>query len=189
MNKYAPGFNIDLFNNLFSLREMPQEMVENIKKRLLSNVDFLDIARLLSNDELDYIFEDESFKEKFMHLESVSKNTPWFFWSKFRKYYTGYFDNKENMLQILTTPQRPLEHFEIISDRLKRDFNFIKDLVSAEYGPHDDATKYCRQALHHLSKEEEIDELKALCEKIEEEQIKTGKPKRFHPAASGELFI
>ena len=210
---YRHEINIDLFNALFGLREMPQEMVENIKKLLLRNVkpdddkgfelftapddlSFLSIVRLLSEDELDYIFEDASFREKFMRLESVSENTPWFFWNRFRKYYPDYFDNEEIMLQTLTTHGRPEAHFVIISLRLKRDLNFFKKLLSAEYGPHDDATKYCRHirdatgiARSMGTNTKEISELMKLCNENREKQIKDGKHTKFHPGASGNLYI
>ena len=100
------------------------------------------------------------------------------------------------MLQTLTTHGRPEAHFVIISLRLKRDLNFFKKLLSAEYGPHDDATKYCRHirdatgiARSMGTNTKEISELMKLCNENREKQIKDGKHTKFHPGASGNLYI
>jgi hypothetical protein len=168
-NEHKMGVNIDLFNALFNLREMPSEM-EKIKKKLLKNdVDFPRTASLLSNDDLVHMFKDASFREHFMQLINRYDNTPWIFNDKFRKYYPDYFDNKEAMIAMLTTPYRSYEYFKYVSDRLKRDFDFVKRLVSAKYPENDDATKYCSEAFPYLSKEEQV-ELKELCKKIRKEQ-------------------
>jgi len=168
-NEYKLGVNINLFNALFNLREMPSEM-EKIKKKLLKNdVDFTKTAILLSNDDLVHMFKDESFREQFMQLINRYDNSLWIFNDKFRKYYPDYFDNEEAMIAMLTRPYRESAYFKYVSDRLKRDFNFVKRLVSAKYYEHDDATKYCWEALPYLSKEEQV-ELKELCKKIRKEQ-------------------
>lgn len=168
-NEYKLRVNINLFNSLFNLREMPSEM-EKIKKKLLKNdVDFPKTAMLLSNDDLDHMFKDESFREQFMQLINRYDNSLWIFNDKFRKYYPDYFDNEEAMIAMLTRPYRESAYFKYVSDRLKRDFNFVKRLVSAEYYEDDDATKYCSEAFPHLSKDEQV-ELKELCKKIRKEQ-------------------
>jgi len=188
-NKHDMLINIDLFNALFNLGEMPSEM-EKIKKKLLKNdAAFAGIARLLSTDDLDHMFKDAKFKTEFMKLKDMHENTPWFFWSKFRKYYPDYFDDEETMFATLTTPYRPGEHFEIVSDRLKRDLNFAKRLVSATYEEDDDATKHCSHALRYLLKEEEQRELIELCDEIERQQEEEGKSNKFQPSPPGNLFI
>jgi hypothetical protein len=172
------GVNIDLFNALFNLEEMPNEMKE-IKTRLLKNdVNFIHIARVLSNNDFDHMFKDADFRENFMQLKNVHTNTPWFFLSNFREYYPDYFDDEEIMFATLTRPYRPATYFEILSNRLKRDLNFAKRLVSAKYEEGDDNTKYCHQARQWLS-EEERDELTELCEQIEMEHDKS------NPSAPG----
>lgn len=168
-NKTKNGFNIDLFNALFNLDEMPKEMDE-IKRRLLKNdVNFAHIISVLSNIEFDAMFKDASFRERFMQLKNVHTNTPWFFSYKLRQYYPDYFDDEETMFATLTTPHCPAGHFEILSNRLKRDFEFVKRLVSAEYEEDDDETKYCRQA-RRLLLEEEKAELDNLCNEIRKEK-------------------
>lgn len=176
--EHQMGVNIDLFNALFNLEEMPNEMKE-IKTRLLKNdVNFIHIARVLSNNDFDHMFKDADFRENFMQLKNVHTNTPWFFLSNFREYYPDYFDDEEIMFATLTRPYRPATYFEILSNRLKRDLNFAKRLVSAKYEEGDDNTKYCHQARQWLS-EEERDELTELCEQIEMEHDKS------NPSAPG----
>ena len=163
---------------MFNLGEMP-EVMENIKRILLKNdVHFTGTARLLSYDDLKHMFKDADFRENFMQLINVHTNTPWFFSGNFREYYPEYFDDEEIMFATLTTPHRPGAHFEILSNRLKRDLNFAKRLVSAKYNENDDATKYCNQARQWLSEEERA-ELDELCEQIEMEHDKS------NPSAPG----
>jgi hypothetical protein len=176
--EHERGVNIELFNAMFNLGEMP-EVMENIKRILLKNdVHFTGTARLLSHDDLKHMFKDADFREKFMQLINVHTNTPWFFSGNFREYYPEYFDDEEIMFATLTTPHRPGTHFEILSNRLKRDLNFAKRLVSAKYNENDDATKYCNQARQWLSEEERA-ELDELCEQIEMEHDKS------NPSAPG----
>lgn len=168
--EYERGVNIDLFNAMFNLGEMP-EVMEDIKRILLKNDHhFTGTARLLSHDDLKHMFKDAKFKTDFMKLKD-KHNTPWFFWSKFREYYPEHFDDEEIMFATLTTPYRDAKDFEIVSDRLKRDLNFAKRLVSAKYEEGDDETKYCWYARQWLSEDERV-ELDELCKKIEEEQEK-----------------
>ena len=165
-NEHSLGVNMNLFNALFNLVEMPSEM-EKIKTKLLKNdVDFPKTAILLSNYDFNNMFKDESFRKGFMQLINRYDNNPWFFNQKFRKYYPDYFDDEETMFATLTRPYCPDEHFDIISDRLKHDFNFVKRLVSAKYQENDDATKYCWKAFPYLSKEQQV-ELTEMCNQLE----------------------
>lgn len=168
-NAYKMGVNIDLFNAMFNLGEMPTEM-EDIKRRLLKNdFHFPGIARILSNDDLVHMFKDAEFRDNFMQLKNRHTDVPWFFSDKFRQHYPEFFDNEEAMFAMLTTPYQDAEYFKMISDRLKRDLNFVKRLVSAKYEEQDDATKYCSQARKWLSEEERA-EFDNLCQEIEKQQ-------------------
>jgi hypothetical protein len=157
---------------------MPSEM-ENIKRILLKNdVHFMGTARLLSHDDLGHMFKDAKFKTDFMKLKDKHTNTPWFFRSGFREYYPEYFDDEEIMFAKLTTPYCDAEYYEIISNRLKRDLNFSKRLVSAKYEEGDEERKYCWRARQWLLEDEQV-ELDELCEQIEMEHDKS------NPSAPG----
>jgi hypothetical protein len=176
--KHKKGVNIDLFNAVFNLGEMP-EVMEDIKRILLKNdVHFTGTARLLSYYDLGDMFKDEDFKKKFMKLKDKHTNTPWFFLSEFREHYPEYFDDEEIMFATLTTPYRDAKDYEIISNRLKRDLNFSKRLVSAKYEEDDDETKYCWRARQWLLEDEQV-ELDAVCEQIEMKHDKS------NPSAPG----
>jgi hypothetical protein len=113
-----------------------------------------------------------------MKLKDKHTNTPWFFRSGFREYYPEYFDDEEIMFAKLTTPYCDAEYYEIISNRLKRDLNFSKRLVSAKYEEGDEERKYCWRARQWLLEDEQV-ELDELCEQIEMEHDKS------NPSAPG----
>ena len=168
-NQYKQGFNINLFNAVFDIGEMP-EALKHIRTELLKNDGRMaDTLHPLSKTVLMHVFKDKDFKEKFMQLKHERSGTPWFFVdAKLKVQYPEYFDDEQTMLEYLTIPYSSEYAFTALSDRLKRDYNFVKRLVSAKYDDNN-PTKYCLEAKRFLSKEDKV-RLTELCKKIEEEQ-------------------
>lgn len=168
-NQYRRGFNVDLFNAVFDIGEMP-EALKYIRTELLKNDDRMaDTLRPLSQTVLKHVFKDKDFKKRFMKLINKSSNEPWFFDVMVKDQYPEYFDDEQTMFELLTKPYRSGYDFTLLSDRLKSDYNFVKRLISAKYDEHDDATKYCFHAWRYLSKEEQV-KLDELCDEIERQQ-------------------
>jgi hypothetical protein len=167
-NQYRQGFHINLFNAVFDIGEMP-EALKYIRTELLKNDGRMaDTLHPLSKTDLMHVFKDKNFKEEFMQLKNERSGTPLFFDAKVRHQYPEYWDDEQTMLEYLTIPYKSEYEFTALSDRLKRDYNFVERLVSAKYEEDDNPTKYCLQAKRFLSKEDQV-KLTELCKKIEME--------------------
>ena len=186
-NQYTKGFPINFFNAVFDIGEMP-EALNHIRTELLKNDSSMATTTLrpLSETDLMHIFKDKDFKEKFMQRHFGNRLGDSLFWdTKLNQIYPEYFDDEQTMIELLTNPSASRYDFNLLSNRLQRDYNFVKRLVSAKYED-DNPTKYCWPAYTYLSKENRA-KLDELCKKIEmspKASPKASPPKASPPKAS-----
>jgi hypothetical protein len=170
-HQYTKGFPINLFNAVFDIGEMP-EALNHIRTELLENDSRMAITTLhpLSETDMMHIFKDKDFKERFMQRHFGNSLGHSLFWyTKLKNQYPEYFDDEQTMFELLTKPSGSKDDFKLLSDRLQRDYNFVKRLVSAKYED-DNPTKYYWPAMNSLSNEDKA-KLTELCKKIEMEQF------------------
>ncbi len=170
-HQYTKGFPINLFNAVFDIGEMP-EALNHIRTELLENDSRMAITTLhpLSETDMMHIFKDKDFKERFMQRHFGNSLGHSLFWyTKLKNQYPEYFDDEQTMFELLTKPSGSKDDFKLLSDRLQRDYNFVKRLVSAKYED-DNPTKYYWPAMNSLSNEDKA-KLTELCKKNEMEQF------------------